>query len=101
MRDSTYKFVMVTANTAAAIAADTEPMLSSEKSSENQSVPELKACIETARARLFVVFAEPPGLPPNLGTHHVIPLGPISSPPFQHMYRLSPKEQNEVHQQTS
>ncbi len=44
------------------------------------------------------VFPEnlPPGLPPERGTGHTIPMEPGAAPPFRPIYRLSPKEQEEV-----
>jgi hypothetical protein len=43
------------------------------------------------------VFEElPPGLPPDRGVPHVIPLEPGAVPPKKRMYRLSPAERAEA-----
>jgi len=57
---------------------------------------ELQEIIEKYKS----VFDEvPPGLPPDRGVGHTIPLEPNVKPPFRHIYRLSPNEMAEAKKQ--
>ena len=58
--------------------------------------PEIRAVVE----QYGDVFAPiPAGLPPDRGVSHTIPLIEGAAPPYKKMYRLSPKEKQEVEDQ--
>lgn len=58
--------------------------------------------IQKVLAEYKDVFEElPVGLPPDRGAPHTIPLLPNSEPPHKRMYRLSPKEREEVDRQVT
>ena len=58
------------------------------------------ALMEQIKLEFEDVFqAPPPGLPPDRGTGHLIPLEPGHKPPYKNPYRLSPIELCEVKKQ--
>ncbi|WP_180706512.1 hypothetical protein, partial [Campylobacter coli] len=48
-----------------------------------------------------VLAEKPPGLPPDRGVGHTIPLEPDAKPPWRRGYRLSPAEVEEVKRQVT
>lgn len=95
-----FVFVLVTTNDIAAIqaaaAANSATASDSEKPTDKQPMPELKAYIDPIHEKYADVFKEPSGLPPDRDIPHAVNLVENAVPPFQCMYRLSPEEHWEV-----
>ena len=72
------------------------PALPTKEDPHKDLAPDIRAVLD----KYADVFEEiPAGLPPDRGVKHTIPLIPGAKAPYKRMYRLSPREREEVEKQ--